>query len=112
MGLELLILVSFVILGVSCLIGLYLYQAFLVRLRRMYPSVWQALGRPHLISNNSMETFVAVHRFLRTLSKSMGDLDTQTVRRGRLLRTYTLVYMVFFVLLLFVVLASIASDRL
>jgi hypothetical protein len=88
--------ILFVALVVSALFGLALHHSFLTRLRTRHVETWEALGRPALFLNSSLNNSVAVLRFLwRREYHALSD--SQSVRLAGTLRVFLAVYVLLFV---------------
>ena len=99
--------ILFVLLLVSCVVGLILQHVFLSRLRTRHARTWEALGRPTLFLNNSISNSLAVLRFL--WRREYRDLaDNELIRFAAFLRGYLVAYLLLFVL---VVAGFVLSTR-
>ncbi len=56
--------VLLVLVGMLCLAGLILYNQMLSHLKRFHKNVWEGMGSPHLIFNNSLLTSRRVNKFI------------------------------------------------
>ena len=82
-------------LTVIFVLAMILHGLFLRRLRREHPEVWESLGRPTLIMNNSPRNSLASLKYLFTAQ--YRDLpDQRFVRYCDLLRIFDLAYGVIF----------------
>ena len=84
-----------ILLTVSCAIGLGLHAAFLRRLRDRHRQIWESLGRPSLVANNSIENSVATLRYLfRGSFKELPDPQLRAL--CELLRLFDVGYLLLF----------------
>jgi hypothetical protein len=89
----------FIILMTCVVIGFAMHSQLLRQLRARHPQVWESLGRPTLIMNNSVANGLAVQRFLwRKEFQTLGD--PEFARLAERLRTFGICYLVFFGLVL------------
>jgi len=83
--------VLFVTLTAIFVAGMVLHGFFLRRLRQKYPNVWESLGRPTLIMNNSPRNSLASLKYLFTAQ--YRELPDQSfVRYCDFLRIFDLAY--------------------
>ena len=82
-------------LTVIFVLAMILHGVFLHRLRREYPSVWESLGRPTLIINNSPRNSLASLKYLFT-ARYRELPDHSFVRYCDFLRMFDLAYGVIF----------------
>jgi uncharacterized membrane protein len=91
-------LVFFVLL-VAFVIGLTMHHHLLREMRSRHPDLWESLGRPTLVINNSVSNGLAVQRFL--WRKDYEALhDPEFILLARRLRTFNLAYLAFFAVIL------------
>jgi uncharacterized membrane protein len=89
----------FLVLLVAFVIGLTMHYHFLREMRSRHPALWESLGRPTLVMNNSVSNGLAVQRFL--WRKDYEALqDHEFVLLARRLRTFNIAYLVFFAVIL------------
>jgi hypothetical protein len=100
---------AFVILMISCIVGFALHSYFLRELRSRHPDIWESLGRPTLIMNNSISNGLAVQRFLWRREYESLD-DPEFVQLSRVLRTFGIAYLVLFALIVLGFFIGIALD--
>lgn len=87
------------VLLVACGIGFALHGVFLQRLRREHADVWESLGRPTLIANNSIKNCLATLRYL--FSGQFRELSDPRLRRFcEFLRAYDVLYLALFAICL------------
>ncbi len=91
-------LLAFVALMVSCVAGLALHTRFLRELRLRHADIWESLGRPTLIMNNSISNGLAVLRFLWRRDYESID-DPEFVRLARRLRIFNIAHIALFLLI-------------
>lgn len=92
---DALVAILFVMVWVSCAIGLVLQHVFLSQLRTRHAQTWEALGRPSLFLNNSVSNSLAVLRFLwRREYRCLPD--ARFVRFANFLRGFLAAYLVLF----------------
>jgi hypothetical protein len=73
--------------------GIVLHARFLRALRQRYPRVWESLGRPTMIRNNTIRNSRAAQRFLRRREyETLEDPDLSAL--CDILRVYTRAYTV------------------
>jgi hypothetical protein len=85
----------FFILVVSVVFGLAMHSRLLRDMRSRHPGVWESLGRPTLVVNNTISNGLAVQRFLwRKEYEALGDPEFE--RLARRLRTFGICYLIFF----------------
>jgi hypothetical protein len=102
--------ILFVLLFVSCAVGIVLHHVFLSRLRSRHSQTWEVLGRPTLFLNNSIINSLAVLRFLwRRDYRTLGD--DEFTRLAGFLRGYMVAYLVLFVVTVAVFITSIKNHR-
>ena len=71
--------------------GILLHTLFLQRLRQKYPQIWESLGRPTMVLNNTIRNSFAAQRFLRRREyESLGD--PRFSKFCNILRLYTRFY--------------------
>ena len=87
-------LVFFVLL-VAVIFGLGIHYHFLRELRSRHPQVWDSLGRPTLVMNNSISNGLAVLRFLSRKDYEALDDPGFAQFAGRV-RTFDICYTIFF----------------
>jgi hypothetical protein len=85
----------FILLPVAA-IGFVLHVRFLRALRSRHESVWEALGSPTPFANNSMSNSLAVIRYLWRKDYETID-DPAFVSLARMLRIFSIAYLIFFV---------------
>jgi hypothetical protein len=84
-----------------CLIGLALNAFFLRRLRQNFPAVWESLGRPTLIANNSPRNSLSTLRYI--LTAEFRELpDSNFIRYCEFVRAFNILYLVIFGILILV----------
>jgi len=102
--------VLFLLVFVSCAIGLGLHCILLSRLRSRHPLTWEALGRPTLFFNNSIANGLAVQRFLwRREYATLGD--SQFSRFAAFLKGYMLAYLLLFILTVGAFVSGVLNQR-
>ena len=96
----------FAILAVTlCLIGLALNAVFLRRLRQNFPAVWEGLGRPTLIANNSPRNSLTTLRYI--LTAEFRELpDHNFIRYCEFVRAFNIGYLLIFGVLILLNLAG------
>src|SRR5262245_16284049 len=82
-----------------CLIGLALNAVFLHRLRQNFPAVWESLGRPTLIANNSPRNSLTTLRYILTAEFRQLP-DDNFIRYCEFVRAFNIVYLVIFGILI------------
>ena len=94
---------------VAAVVGLAMMHQFLRDMRTRHVAVWESLGSPTLIANNSISNNLAVMRFLwRKEYQSIDDPDF--VSLARTVRIYSIAYLAFFALVLVIGLFQIFAD--
>jgi hypothetical protein len=83
----------FVVLSALVVIGCAMHSHFLREMRSRHPRVWESLGRPTLVMNNSISNGLAFLRFLWRRDYDALD-DPEFARLGRQLRTFTFAYLI------------------
>ena len=89
--------IIFVSLMILAVIGLLMYWSFLRRLKEGYPDVWQELGEPSLIMNNSIKNGLRTQSFLMRREYEKLN-DPEFVRFCGHLRTFNISYIVYFII--------------
>jgi len=94
-----LLVIAFVVLVALSVIGCVLDARFVRKMRSRHPELWQSLGRPTIIPNNSIVNGFAVQRFLWHREYESVD-DPGFVQLARVLRTFGITYIVVFAVVL------------
>jgi hypothetical protein len=82
------------VLLVAVVVGLGLMHSFLQELKSRHPNVWESLGRPSVVANNSIANSLAVLRFLwRKEYKDLGDPNF--ANRATVVRKFNIAYLTF-----------------
>jgi hypothetical protein len=100
--------IGFPILGFLLICGIVLNYSLLFRLKRKYHTVWENLGEPDLISNNSIKTNVAVNQFIKD-RKDIPLNDKPLTLLVRVLKYYKYIYLIYFIL--FTIILLVLSYR-
>lgn len=88
------------VLLVGFLAGVWTQARLLKALRDRHPEVWERLGKPTLVRNNSISNIFRLRKYLRRREYiALGDLQVERI--VRIQRTLELAYI--FVFLLFVI---------
>ena len=83
------------ILGISCAIGLTLGISFLLYLKHKHRSIWEELGSPSLIYNNSFKNNIAVMKYLwKKIYKKTNDITLH--RLGGAIQYFFIFYVTLF----------------
>jgi|ERR1035437_5711222 hypothetical protein len=89
---------SFILMA-AVVVGLAMQHRLLKDMRTRHAAVWESLGSPTLIMNNSVSNNLAVMRFLwRKEYQSIDDPDF--VALARAVRIYSIAYLIFFAFVL------------
>jgi uncharacterized membrane protein YraQ (UPF0718 family) len=91
-------LILFFALMLAVIVGLVMQHFFLQEMRSHHPDVWESLGRPTLIRNNTISNGLAVLRFLWRKEYQALD-DAKFIRFAAFVRAYLIAYTVFFALI-------------
>ncbi len=102
-------LILIAVLTFSALVGLVLQHWFLSRLRKHHLLVWETLGRPTLFLNNSMQSCLAVWRFLWRREHHKLE-DMRTIMLGDFLRSYMTGYLLLLISAIFALMMNQTSD--
>jgi hypothetical protein len=85
----------FFILMIAVVVSLALHHHFLREMRERHPEVWESLGRPTLVLNNTGSNCFAIPRFLWRKDYEVLD-DPEFARLAVFLRTFNIAYLIFF----------------
>ena len=86
---------TFVIVFVMMIFGMYLYHNFLLLLNKRHLEVWRELGSPKLFGNNSIENNLKMLMFLKNKEYSKFN-DVRLTRAAQSLWKYNIVYLIVF----------------
>jgi hypothetical protein len=87
-------------LGVACVVGILLFLLFNSYLRRRHPDVWDSLGSPGLIRNNSLrETLLFLKFLFRREYLKVNDVRLHRLAQASLV--WFVFYILFFISILF-----------
>jgi hypothetical protein len=93
--------IMFIILIALAIVGLFLHNAFLKLLRKLFPMVWEDLGSPTPFMNNSIaNSMLVVQYLLKRKYKVLGNANL--TRLGDFVLIFSIAYLIFFVVVIIV----------
>lgn len=93
--------IAFLGLTVMAIVHIVLHVRFVLFLKKKHPELWRMLGCPAPFLGNTPKQCLALSRFIRK-GMYFESNDPVMIKEGGLLRVFTRIYLVFFILVVFV----------
>ncbi len=102
--------IFFYSLVVMVIIGFVMHNKFLNKLKEKYPTVWESLGNPTLLKNNSPKNNFDVQKYI--FKKEYKTLDDKAfISFCDSLRIFNIFYLCYFILGILVILNSLIFKK-